>query len=222
MKKWKEYCETISDHYEWMAGKGIDNLVVISYNVSGINCNKEEFWQYCRNELLNDLSMPDSMYIYLVATEKVQNKNSKVEHYKKCWKKVSDSFDIQGLELGLEIEHERNGNYYYSGIAKMTLNDLEALLRILEFKGKQYVAFMSKRDYFQDIGDIKQLILKYILFDEYENVDYPNIFFLCRDNYDIACRYGVDSTGAEFALVIRKDEVNVYMSKEFVSIIPFL
>lgn len=217
MKRWKEYCESISNYYEWIAGKVIDNLAVISYNTSEINYNKEKFWEYCKNELLNDLSVPDSIYIYLIATEKVKNKNSKVEHYKKCWKKVSDSFDIQGFELGLEIEHEYNGDYYYSGIAKTTLNNLEYLLKILEFKGKKYVTFMSKTDYFQDISDIRKLILNYVLFDEYEDIDYPNIFYLCKNNHDIACRYGVDSIGAEFALIIRKDEVNAYMSNEFIS-----
>lgn len=217
MKKWKEYCKSIGDYYEWIEGDGLDNLAVISYNASEMNCNKEKFWAYCKNELLNDLSKPDSIYIYLIATEKVKNINSKVEHYKKCWKKVSDSFDIQGFELGLEIGHEYNGNYYYSGIAKATLKSLEDLLKILEFKGKKYVTFMSKKDYFQDISDIKKLILKYVLFDEYEDVDFPNIFFQCKNNHDIACRYGVDSIGAEFALIIRKDKVNAYMSNEFIS-----
>lgn len=217
MKRWKEYCESISNYYEWIADKGIDNLAVISYNASKINCNKGKFWEYCKNELLNDLSMPDSIYLYLIATEKVKNMNSKVEHYKKCWKKVSDSFDIQGFELGLEIEHEYNGNYYYSGIAKTTLNNLEDLLKILEFKGKKYVAFMSKRDYFQDISDVKNLILSYVIFDEYEDIDYHNVFCRCKDNYDIACRYGADSIDVEFALIIRKDEVNDYMSNEFFS-----
>lgn len=217
MKKWKEYCENISNYYEWIEGDAIDNLAVISYNASEISYNKEKFWEYCKNELLNDLSMPNSIYIYLIATEKVKNKNSKVEHYKKCWKKVSDSFDIHGFELGLETEHEHNGNYYYSGIAKITLNSLEDLLKILEFKGKKYVTFMSKKDYFQDISNNKDLILNYVLFDEYEDIDYSKVFYLCKNNHDIACRYGVDSIGAEFALIIRKDKVNAYMSNEFIS-----
>ena len=41
--------------------------------------------------------------------------------------------------------------------------------------------------------------------------------YQCKNNHDIACRYGVDSIGAEFALIIRKDEVNAYMSNEFIS-----
>lgn len=65
MKKWKEYCESISDYYEWISDdiSPLDNLAVISYNTSGINYNKEEFWKYCKNELSYDLSMPDSIYI---------------------------------------------------------------------------------------------------------------------------------------------------------------
>ena len=65
MKRWKEYHESISNYYEWIAGKEIDNLTVISYNASKIDCNKEKFWEYCKSELLNDLSMPDSIYIYI-------------------------------------------------------------------------------------------------------------------------------------------------------------
>ena len=217
MKKWKEYCKSISDYYEWIGGDDLDNLAVISYNASEMRYNKDKFGAYCKNELLNDLSRPDSIHIYLIATEKVKNINSKVEHYKKCWKKVSDSFDIQGFELGLEIGHEYNGNYYYSGIAKTTLDNLEALLKILELKGKKYVIFMSKKDYFQDISDIKKIILNYVLFDEYEDIDFHNIFYQCKINHDIACRYGVDSIGAEFALIIRKDKLNEYISNEFIS-----
>lgn len=217
MKKWKEYCKSISDYYEWTIGNGLDNLVVISYNASEMSLDKEKFEAYCKKELLKDLSRPDSIYVYLIATEKVKDINSKVEHYKKCWKKVSDSFDMQGFELGLEIGHEYNGNYYYSGIAKTTLDSLENLLKMLEVKAKKYVTFMSKKDYFQDISDIKNLILSYVLFDEYEDIDFTNIFHQCQYNHDIACRYGVDSIGAEFALIIRKDKVNTYMSSEFIS-----
>lgn len=217
MKKWKEYCESVRDYYEWIVGDDLDTLGVISYNAMRISYNKEKFWSYCKNELLNDLSNPGSIYIYLIATERVKNKTSKVEHYKKCWKKVSDLFDIQEFELGLEMEHEYNGNCYYSGIAKITLNSLEDLLEILEFKGKKYIAFMSKKDYFQDSGEIKNLISNYVLFNEYGDIDYSNIFNLCKKNCDIACRYGVDSVGVEFALIIRKDNMNAYMSNEFMS-----
>lgn len=88
------------------------------------------------------------IYIYLIATEKVQNKDSKVEHYKKYWKKVSDSFDIHGFELGLEMEHEYKENYYYSGIAKTTLNNLDDLLKILEFKGGKICNFYEQKRLF--------------------------------------------------------------------------
>ena len=59
MKKWKEYCKSIGGYYEWIEGDGLDNLAVISYNASEMSCNKEKFWAYCKNELLNDLSQPD-------------------------------------------------------------------------------------------------------------------------------------------------------------------
>lgn len=219
MKKWKEYCESISDYYEWISDdiSPLDNLAVISYNTSGINYNKEEFWKYCKNELSYDLSMPDSIYIYMIVTEKVKNNSSKVERYKKCWKKVSDSFDIQGFELSLEIEHEYNGNYYYSGIAKTSFNNLENLLKILDVKGNKYITFMSKQDYFQDIGEIRKLILDYVSFDEYENINYSDSFYICNKKHDIVCRYGVDSIGAEFALIISKDDMKTYLSNRFIS-----
>lgn len=217
MKKWKEYCDNISSYYEWIEDDELHNLVVISYNILEINYNKQKFWQYCKNELLNDLLMSDSIYLYLIAVEKMKNKNSKVEHYKKCWKKVSDLFPIQMFELGLEVEYKYNGNYYYLGIAKTTLNHLEDLLKILEMKSKKYVTFMSKTDYFQDSSDINKLILKYVLLDVQEDINYHNLFYLCKNNDDIVCRYGVDSIGAEFALIMKKDKVNDYMSKKFIS-----
>lgn len=46
MKIWKEYCESISKYYGWIPGKVIDNLAVIIYNASEVNCNKEKFWGY--------------------------------------------------------------------------------------------------------------------------------------------------------------------------------
>lgn len=214
MKIWKEYSEKICNYYEWIGNDRLENLVVMSYNISGIAHCKEEFWQYCKNELSKDLLFPNSIYVYMIANEKINNKNSKVECYKKCWKKIADLFDINGFELGLEIEHKYNENQYYSGIAKTTLNNLENLLKILEFKGKKYVIFMSRRDYFQDINDMKKLILNYALFDKYGDIDYYNIFHLCNNNDDIICRYGVDSIGAEFAMIINKDNINSYISNE--------
>lgn len=217
MKMWKEYCENVKDYYEFVKNDSLklDDMVVFSYNVSGINYNREKFWDYCKNELLYDLLMPDSMYIYLIATEKIKNYNSKIEHYKKCWKKIEDSFDIQGFELGLEIEHEYNGNYYYSGIAKTNLYNIEKLLKILDFKRNKYITIMSKQDYFDDIDDIRKKILDYVSFDKYENVDYSNSFWLCKKNQDIVCRYGVDSISAEFSLIMSKTDMNNYISNRF-------
>lgn len=119
MKKWREHSEKLSDYYGWVTNnmeKSWDaNL--ISYNATGINLNKDEFFGFCLQQIQKEMILDNFLYIYLIVLEEVIDTNSKVGRYKKCWKKISDSFEIDYLQLGKEIEYHKNDKIYYVSIA---------------------------------------------------------------------------------------------------------
>lgn len=114
MKTWTEYSACIEDYYEWISrnANGFEKMSVLSFNGSRIAAsNIDEFYKYCCKELYRTLKHPEQFNIYIIVNEKVINTNSKVEHYKKCWKKVASKFDVSQFELGQEVWYEYGENF---------------------------------------------------------------------------------------------------------------
>ena len=87
MKKWVEKSNNLSEYYGWYPNETNMDINLISYNITDVNLDKEVFFDYCSQQVKRNMIMGKELYIYLVAIEKVQNINSKVERYKRCWKK---------------------------------------------------------------------------------------------------------------------------------------
>ena len=66
MKKWREHSEKLSDYYGWVTNnmeKSWDaNL--ISYNATGINLNKDEFFGFCLQQIQKEMILDNFLYIY--------------------------------------------------------------------------------------------------------------------------------------------------------------
>lgn len=134
MKKWIENSDNLSEYYGWYPIEKNANINLISYNTTDVNLDKEEFFDYCLQQVKKDMIMSKELYIYLVAIEEVQNPNSKMERYKKCWRKISTNFDLEFLELGKEDEYFLNGMMYYVAIAKTNIFNLHKVLQIIDAK----------------------------------------------------------------------------------------
>jgi len=216
MRKWKEYYENINSYYEWFEETDItetNETSVISYNASDIVVDKEEFWNYCKQQFRSDLLMSKPLYIYMVASEKLTNPNSKVERYKKCWKKISNSFDLSFMQLSNEIEYQVKGKTFYSAIARMEISTLDNLLKIIDFNKNKYSVFISDKDYIKEIENNKKSVIDFLTLNDDGEVDYAKLIDLCNINHDMACRYGTDSIGAEFAIIFNKKDVTNYLKK---------
>lgn len=220
MKKWKEYCNSVKEYYKWIERANLDamsEMTIISYNASGTFVDKEEFWDFCKQELLIDLIMTKPVYIYIVATEKVVSAKSKVERYKKCWKKISNLFDLSNMELSNEIGYQINGMSFYLGIAKAEVSNLDYILKIIDFKKNYYTLIISDKDYIKQIEDNEKLLYQFVLLNDNGEIDYANLISLCNKNQDIACRYGIDSTGVELAFIVNNENIYNYFSEQILT-----
>lgn len=185
----------------------IQDMFVMSY-VSENVIEKAGFWKFCQKEILLDIL--DSGKMYMIAVEQLKNPNSRIENYKKCWKKISERHDISGIELSEELRYQMGGKVFYAGIAKSSLTNIISMLKIMcEYRNK-YFFFISDKDYFSQYQKIDKLIVPYLRFDKFYDIDNINAINICTKNHDIACHYGWDSTGIELDFIMNIDDKPKY------------
>lgn len=215
MKTWKEYNDNIINYFDCSEIKNKFNdkkISVFSYNASDIHIIKEEFFNYCKNEILMDLTNEKEVYIYFLALEKVNDINSKVEKYKKCWKKISAEIDLDFLQLGAEIKVLKSDDYYYFAVAKTELCNLDKVLRILDMKNR-YCIFLSDKDYMIGDEETANRISEFLVLNKYGEIDYGKFIELSMKNDDIACHYGIDSIGIELAFIVNYDSMYNFFTR---------
>lgn len=200
MKKWVEKSNNLSEYYGWYPNETNMDINLISYNITDVNLDKEVFFDYCSQQVKRNMIMGKELYIYLVAIEKVQNINSKVERYKRCWKKIANNFDLKFLELSREEEYFFNGGMYYAAIAKTNIFQLNKVLKIIDVK-KNYSMFISHMNYLQEIEENNVSVSDFVFLNSLDEIDKVKMIEICCKNHDVACYYGIDSLGAELALI---------------------
>ena len=214
MKKWREYSENLSEYYGWYPKerKNTMDTNLISYNVTSAIIDKEEFFNYCLQQIKKDIVRDENIYVYLVVAEEVRNPNSKVERYKKCWKKLSNFFTLDFMQLSEEIEYLLNDMLYYIAIAKTDILNLNKVLKIIDARRNKYFMFISNKDYLKEIEDNHIAISDFIVLNSFGEIDYLKVIEKCSKNHDLACCYGLDSTGAELALIFNTQDKWKYFS----------
>lgn len=214
MKKWREYSENLSEYYGWYPKerKNTMDTNLISYNVTSAIIDKEEFFNYCLQQIKKDIVRDENIYVYLVVAEEVRNPNSKVERYKKCWKKLSNFFTLDFMQLSEEIEYPLNDMLYYIAIAKTDILNLNKVLKIIDARRNKYYMFISNKDYLKEIEENHIAISDFIVLNSFGEIDYLKVIEKCSKNHDLACCYGLDSTGAELALIFNTQDKWKYFS----------
>lgn len=217
MEKWKEYNNGVLNNilnfyncYRTTNSVEINNmqdLFVVSYVAEGV-IGKEEFWHFCQKEILSDIR--GGKNIYMIAVEELKNPNSRIENYKRCWKKVSEKYNIADMQLSEDIRYQKEEIVFYLGIAKCELSKFSSILKIMDEQSNKYVFFISDKDYFNQYEKIDELILPFLSFDKFNNIDNVNAINICSENHDISCRYGWDSTGLELDFIMNVKDVETY------------
>lgn len=141
MDSWKEYNNGVLNNIIYFYNgyrtnnpveiNNIQDLFVMSYVAEGI-IEKAGFCKFCQKEILLDIL--DSGKMYMIAVEQLKNPNSRIEKYKKCWKKISERHDISGMELSEELRYQMGGKVFYAGIAKSSLTNIISMLKIIDRK----------------------------------------------------------------------------------------
>ena len=185
----------------------IQDMFVMSY-VSENVIEKAGFWKFCQKEILLDIL--DSGKMYMIAVEQLKNPNSRIENYKKCWKKISEKHDLSGIQLSEELRYQEGGEVFYAGIAKSGLSNLSSMLKIMDERSNKYFFFISDKDYFSQYQKIDKLIIPYLRFDKFYDIDNINAINICTKNHDIACHYGWDSTEIELDFIMNIEDKPKY------------
>jgi hypothetical protein len=202
MKIWKEQCNDIKEYFEWLNVIDDNCISVLSYNITGINFNNNIFYEYCKNEIKYDLIDKEKKYIYILALEMINDINSKIENYNKCWKKISKNIDMDFFQLGTEIKIKNNDICYFFSVARTEISNIDKIMELLNQK-YNYRIFISNKAY--SISDEK-CIKKFhenISIENYNEIAYEKYIEMCIKNNDIACRFGRDSLGMELAFIYK-------------------
>lgn len=221
MDNWKEYNNGVLNNILYFYNSyrtnnsveinNIQDLFVMSYVAENV-IEKAGFWKFCQKEILLDIL--DSGKMYMIAVEQLKNPNSRIENYKKCWKKISERHDISGMELSEELRYQMGEKVFYAGIAKSSLTNIISMLKIMCEYGNKYFFFISDKDYFSQYQKIDKLIIPYLHFDKFYDIDNINAINICTKNHDIACHYGWDSTGIELDFIMNIEDIQKYCKNE--------
>lgn len=178
MNIWKEYNNGVLNNMLYFYNcyrtnnpvdiNNIKDLFVMSYVAEGI-IEKEEFFRFCQEEILSDIS--DRKNIYMIAVEKIKKSNSKIENYKKCWKKVSEKYDISGMQLSEEFRYQKGEKIFYAGMAKGELSNISSMLKIMVEQSNKYIFFISDKNYFDQYSKIDEFIMPYLRFDKFCDIN---------------------------------------------------
>lgn len=202
MKIWtEEGC--INEYYHWIDQKAsteLRNSTVVSINASEI-ADVNSFADICKKWLMDTYSDINRYSFYLICNVAVKNTKSRVERYKKCWKKLSETSKIDSFELGEEYKMEFEGQLYYSGIARFAFADFDKALSIIDLRQRQFLIFMSKEDFLKDIEHQKLIIDNLVHFDKHQHIDFEIFFEGCIKMNTVAFRYGNVNGEAELAVI---------------------
>lgn len=186
----KEFYKKLNDFFstEWILNdkKFAEHNSVVIYSMDEYY-SVDDFISFLKCQLNADLNSVKNMYMYILAIEEVKNRKSKVELYKKCWKKISDEIDLKKIELGREIEINVNDSLYYSGLGRLKIDDMDILINI--FAGKKYSFFISKNDYISADNFAYDFLVKKISVCNLTD-DIKEMISFCSLNKDFACSYG--------------------------------
>lgn len=75
-----------------------------------------------------------------------------------------------------------------------------------------YDMFISNKDYLKEIEENHIAISDFIVLNTFGEIDYLKVIEKCSKNHDLACCYGLDSTGAELALIFNTQDKWKYFS----------
>lgn len=226
VKSWNENEMDAFSYFQWFNKDEayerfgqIPNLSVFSVNGLGLigAAEKSAFIKLCNSEIIKKFksqNISKNYKLYLFANVEVDDKNSRIEKYKKVWKTVQSKWDLDGFNLGTEIEREIDGKLYFSSIVGFRINNLSTALQIVSSNPKRYAIIASRKD-----GVLSEKMITEIFevaFNKYKNsvdeIDYFSLAMHLCTNGDMVFRWGNSSEESEIAVVFNSDMLAFFES----------
>ena len=157
----KFWCSNDEDAYSYF---GVENKFLkgrckdesFKMNVFNINGSmvlsmqdQEEFIKNCNMKLVKIFSQSElfnKYKLYLFANVELMNPNSRVERYKKVWKVLKKTDQIEELILGPEVEMKLDESLFFSSIAQFSLDNLTNVLELISKGWKRCTIFASNKE----------------------------------------------------------------------------
>lgn len=219
MKSWIEEEKDAYNYFDWFykdkASKKIE-ISVFSINASEIfNINeKNEFVEICIKKIKELFINEDylSKYkLYLFVNIEVANVNSKVEKYKKVWKRFQSKWDITEFNKGVEIEMKMEEKLFFSSIAEFNIKDIDTALEIISTIPAMCTIIASERENILSESSITNIFRSAFNKDScyQDEIDYFYISQNLCSQGDIVFRWGDSSEEAEVAIIFSKETLGI-------------
>lgn len=221
MKCWIEEDKDAYNYFEWIYedkdSKSRD-ISVFSINATEIfNADeKKVFMEVCTKKIKkifkND-NLLSEYKLYLFANIEVDNTNSKVEKYKKVWKKIQLKWDVEEFNKGVEVELKIREKYFFSSIAEFNMKDTSTALEIISTIPKTCTIIASKRENILSDSSITNIFRSaFNEGNEYEDeIDYFYISQNLCPQGDIVFRWGDSSEEAEVAIIFKSEMLESWL-----------
>ncbi|PWA08429.1 hypothetical protein DCC39_14900 [Pueribacillus theae] len=207
MRIWHEAEKDIENYFTWFKGKS-EKFSVYSLNGAEMFTPEERsnFIEVCArtiNKVFKTENFTDYK-LYLLANVEVSDKNSRIEKYKKVWKKLESEFAIDSFTKGPEIEITIQDKLCYSSIAMVEREDIPLALDIISKAPHRHTIFASKKENILDEDLIRARLNEAIGYELLE-LDYEYLINEYCPEGDILFRWGEVFEEAEIALIFKNE-----------------
>lgn len=223
MRCWNEIEKDVFLYYDFFSKDEassilgcIPDLSLFSINGERIS-EKDIFIGECEKQLKKIFlqeSFAEKYKFYLIAHIEVMDNNSRVEKYKKVWKRLQSKWNLEGFNKGPEVETNLNGHIFYSSIAEFSIEKMEIALGLLARYRYRFTVVVSQRDDIFSKDSIREIIAASFRSsnDKYPVIDYFYLSLKLCLKGDIVLRWGDSSEDAELALIFKSELLEYFQT----------
>jgi hypothetical protein len=177
--------------------------------------DKEDFFQNTVDIITEKITpLLDKGYkLYLFVADEIQTSPSRLMMYRKIWKKLDGSWNLDGFKYGPELLQESDNSRFFISIAEVDISNLITALKLQHNHIGRSVLYASNNT---DVLEEKNIVSffetalnsnnKFPMFSNLnKTVDYFSLFFKNCPQEDIIFRIGDSSEEMEVDLIFKKE-----------------
>jgi hypothetical protein len=185
--------------------------------------DKEDFFQRSVDiitEKISPLLVNKGYTLYLFVADDIQSSPSRLIMYRKIWKKLEASWNLDGFKYGPELLQESDNSRFFISIAEIDRSNLITALTLQHnLIGRSFLFASHKQDVLEEKNIISLFKTafnsnkKFPMFNNHnKTVDYFNLFFKYCPQEDIFFRIGDSSEEMAVDVILKSDLFKSYIA----------